>query len=104
MGAKVKAFLCIGGPYDGKRFATERDYFQVYKAPKLPVISFSQPVAPPDTVSIDTVTYTIDFLRDAGDEVWFCRPVQQSRVDTLKLLLARYEKTSNTNWEENPFT
>lgn len=106
MAKETKAYLCIGGPYDGRRYASvEHDLgFKVpkYVRPSMPFSPHSAVVAP---VTIDHVTYVADRIRcgSPDKEVWFWRPGNQSVEDTMKMLLERYEQANNIIWSKTPF-
>lgn len=98
---KQHAFLCIGGPYDGRRYTAKHDCFKVAQIEDAPLRAF-----PPDdalfvnpTSNIREITYVADCIRFHNDkEVWSWRPYDQSRPDTLLKLLERYEQSSNLKW------
>ena len=105
MTEKARAYLCVGGPYDGRRYASERTLgFEVPKLVRQPALfgRFNAAVAP---VTIEHVAYVADRLRcqNAEDEVWFWRPVDQSIKATMQLLLERYEQANNIIWSDTPF-
>lgn len=104
MGDKTKAYLCVGGPYDGRRYASDRMGFQVAQRRPLSVVNYSklaeEPAAP---VAIESIVYVADRVKTTEDEIWFWRPVDQNFGETVKLLLDRYEKTSNIILSGNPW-
>ena len=103
---KQKAYLCVGGPYAGRRYAV-KDERMGFRVPKLvrhmPRITEFNPALAPATV--EYVTYVADRIRCANpdDEVWFWRPLDQSVKATMELLLERYEQANNIIWQERPF-
>jgi hypothetical protein len=105
MTEKARAYLCIGGPYDGRRYASKRELgFQVPKLVRRPQPygRFNAAIAP---VAVETITYIADRVRcaDSEEEVWFWRPADQSITATMHLLLERYEQANNVVWSETPF-
>ena len=105
MTEKSRAYLCIGGPYDGRRYAGTDD--MGFRVPKLvrslhAPTQFNAVLAP---ASVQYVAYVADRIRSGSPdkEVWFWRPVEQSGEDTMKMLLERYEQANNIIWQETPF-
>jgi hypothetical protein len=104
---KTKAYLCIGGPYDGRRYAPSHDRglgFQVPKSVRTPT-PFGLYNAAIMPATVESVTYVADRIRCASPdkEVWLWRPADQSMEATMKLLLERYEQANNIIWAETPF-
>jgi hypothetical protein len=99
---KQQAYLCIGGPWDGKRYAAKNNenYFKVPHISKLPIASFSVTECVSDKiVDIKYTLYVAQCFREHRKEsVWFWRPSEQSLTDSLLKLLERYEQSSNLKW------
>ena len=106
MAEKQKAYLCVGGPYDGRRYAPKggRLGFQVPKMVRMThaPTAFNPTIAP---ASIEYVTYVAERVRaqNMDDEVWFWKPEDQSIKQTMEMLLARYEQANNIIFSETPF-
>lgn len=98
----LHAYLCIGGPYDGRRYAADELGFKVAHQTKLaPVKPFGQmDLAAP--VEVNYTTYVADYIRHRTGELWFWRPADQSLNDTLAKLIACYEQANNIVWSEIP--
>lgn len=99
-----KAYLCIGGPYDGRRYAAKENGFRV---PKLvrehrPLTELNIALAPS---RVEYVVYVADRIRcgSPDNEVWFWRPFDQPVEATMKLLFERYEQAKNIIWSDSPF-
>jgi hypothetical protein len=102
---EIKSYLCIGGPYDGRRYASKDDLgFRVPKLVRQPMAfsPFNATIAP---ATIEHVFYVADRVRCGSPEkeVWFWRPSEQSLEGTMKMLLERYEQANNIIWTESPF-
>lgn len=102
---KTKAYLCVGGPYDGRRYASERDLG--FHVPKLvrPMHAPSRLMPTVAPATVENVTYVADRIRcgSPDKEVWFWRPAEQSVQQTMEMLLERYEQANNIIWNEGPF-
>jgi hypothetical protein len=105
MSEKTKAYLCVGGPYDGRRYASERDL--EFRVPKMVRMSpaFSPTNAMVAPAMIENITYVADRIKcgSPDKEVWFWRPADQSLKATVMMLLERYEQANNIIWVEPPF-
>jgi hypothetical protein len=97
-----KAYLCIGGPYDGRRYASKEHAFRVPK-----VVREHRTVTEHNLALVDSrveyVTYIADHFGTGDGEVWFWRPAEQSETVTIRLLLERYEQANNIIWSKSPF-
>ena len=96
------AYLCVGGPYDGRRYACKEHLFQVPR-----VVREHRTVTDHNLVlaesRVEHVTYIADCFRKGEDEAWFWRPADQSETATMRLLLERYEQANNIIWSKSPF-
>jgi hypothetical protein len=101
---KTNAYLCIGGPYDGRRYGTDgRLSFRVPRTVHQAAISVHSPGITGATVEM--ITYVADriFCGSPEKEVWFWRPADQTTEATMLLLLERYEQANNILWSASPF-
>jgi len=101
---KQTAYLCIGGPYDGRRYVSNGLNFKVPKLIKSPS-PFRNPMIDQVSGTVEWTYYIADRIRcsNPDDEVWFWRPENQSVKTTMNLLLERYEQSNNLIWSESPF-
>jgi len=102
---KTKAYLCIGGPYDGRRYASKDDLgFRVPNLVRSPS-AFSITNAAIAPAVVEYVVYVADRIRcgSPDKEVWFWRPADQSIQATMERLLERYEQANNIIWNESPY-
>lgn len=98
---KQHAYLCVGGPYSGRRYASYDPYFKVANRLRMPLeVPKASPVEP---VSIKYTVYVADHVRSKTDEVWFWRPEEQGLVETVRTLLKVFEQAHNIVWEGNPY-
>lgn len=99
MTEKSRAFLCVGGPWDGKRYASTELGFKVVHTPRPTAITWNRGelIAP---VSINYTHYVAHRLWASkdGEEVWVWQPFEQKHEDTLRKLLERYEQSANIQW------
>lgn len=98
------AFLCIGGPYDGRRYATDELGFRVSRVPMTPWVTWhANEYLPMITAEVVHTHYVADRLRAGKNtEVWFWRPSEQTMEQTIKLMLERYERANNIIWDIAP--
>lgn len=104
---KHVAYLCVGGPYDGRRYATN-DKRLGFQVPKLVRKAGMLTVFDPDIAHaiLENITYVAQRIPcgDPDKDVWVWRPYEQSMQATIELLLRRYEQASNILWSGDPFT
>lgn len=98
MNGKKHAFLCVGGPYDGKRYSATDYGFKVAHTPWPMAISFKDDLVPASSVNYTAYIAQRLFSRTNGDEVWVWAPFEQKPDETLKKLLERYEQSANIQW------
>ena len=97
---KEHVYICVGGPFDGKRYRSKDGYgFRAPKLAKMPSLPLDSSALPAEAVQIHYVTYVMDRVRTSkDDEIRFWRPYEQSLYDTIAKLLERYEQSANIEW------
>lgn len=92
---KHEAMLCIGGPHDGKRFASHRGAgFRVPVLPDRIILdgdSFTRGQLEGLLAEIETVQYRAETFRTPQGDVSFWVPEGQTPLETITLLLETYE-------------
>lgn len=96
------ALLCVGGPYDGRRYLADDLGFRAAHLHKMPNPPACLDAIMPESATVTYTVYVADAFRSRDGEVWFWRPADQSLENTMKKLLERYEQGSNIIWNEIP--
>lgn len=103
--AKINAYLCIGGPYDGQRIAVNDNKTFVAHTLKSIEYTWYKENVPIPSSNVERIMYVADRIHTGKDgEYWFWRPADQSFDDSMKLLFQRYEQVSNINWFNEPWS
>jgi hypothetical protein len=92
--SKYDTYLCIGGPRSGQRITCDHDTFAVHHIENMrSLMSYDNCHLPSFVPTAKQIVYLKQPIwRDKDTRIWVWAPMDQTPLETMKLLLTGFER------------